>query len=37
MERQVCAEEGYAGLQENHWSEADECSHAEEIIGTDEG
>jgi len=36
-ERQVCADEGYTGLQENHWSEADECSHAEEIIGTDEG
>src|ERR1039457_311487 len=37
MERQVCAEEGYAGLQENHWSQADECCHAEEIVGNDEG
>jgi hypothetical protein len=35
-ERQVCADEGYTGLQENHWSEADECSHAEEVVGNDE-
>jgi hypothetical protein len=37
MERQVCAEEGYRCFQEIHWSEADECSHAEEIVGDDEG
>jgi hypothetical protein len=37
MERQVCAEEGYTRLQENHWSQADECSYAEEIVGDDEG
>jgi hypothetical protein len=37
MGRQICAEEGYACPEENHWSEADECSHAEEIVGNDEG
>jgi hypothetical protein len=37
MERQVCAEEDYTGLQEDHSSQADECSYAEEIVGDDEG
>jgi hypothetical protein len=37
MERQVCAEEGYTDLQENNWSQANECSHAEEVVGVDEG
>jgi hypothetical protein len=36
-ERQVCAEEGYTGLQESHWSQANECSYAEEVVGIDEG
>jgi hypothetical protein len=26
-----------ACLEEVHWSEADECSHAEEIVSDDEG
>jgi hypothetical protein len=29
--------EGRASPEENDWSEADECSHAEEIVGNDEG
>ena len=37
VERQVCAEEGYTGLQEDHWSQANECSYAEEVVGIDEG
>jgi len=37
MEGQVCTKEGYRCLQEIHWSQADECSHAEEIVGDDEG
>ena len=37
MEGQVCAEEGYACLQESHCSEADECCYAEETVGDDEG
>jgi hypothetical protein len=36
-ERQIWAQKGYGRLQENHWSQADECSHAEEIVGNDEG
>ena len=36
-ESQAGAQEGRAGREEVHWSEADECSHAEEIIGDDEG
>jgi hypothetical protein len=35
-ERQIWAQKGYGRLQENHWSEADECSHAEEVVGDDE-
>jgi hypothetical protein len=34
---QVEAQEGCACLEEVHWSEADECSYAEEIVGDDEG
>jgi hypothetical protein len=36
-ERQAWAPKGYACLQEIHRSEADECSHAEETAGDDEG
>jgi len=37
VEGKVCAEEDYTGLQEDHSSQADECSYAEEIVGHDEG
>jgi|ERR1019366_3189334 hypothetical protein len=37
MERQVCTEEGYGRLEEDHPSQANECRHAEEIIRDDEG
>lgn len=30
-------QKGYRCLQEIHWSQADECSFEEEIIGDDEG
>jgi hypothetical protein len=36
-ETQISAQEKYGRLQENHRSQADECSHAEEIVGDDEG
>src|ERR1019366_1163906 len=36
MEWQVCAEEGYDRPEEKRWSQADECSHAEEVVGDDE-
>jgi hypothetical protein len=36
-ERQVWPQKGYGRLQEDHWSQADECSHAEEIVRDDEG
>jgi hypothetical protein len=36
-ERQIGAQEKFGGLQENHWSPANECSDAEEIVGDDEG
>jgi hypothetical protein len=37
MERQVCAEEGYSGLQEKHSPQVDECSYAEATVRDDEG
>jgi hypothetical protein len=36
-ETQTWIQEGYGRLQENHWSKADECRYAEEIVGDDEG
>jgi hypothetical protein len=37
VERQVCPQKGRIVSEEIHWSEADECSYAEEIVGDDEG
>ncbi|MGA3319203.1 MAG: hypothetical protein ABSC64_22535 [Candidatus Korobacteraceae bacterium] len=36
MERQVCPKEGYGCPEETRWSQADERSYAEEIVGDDE-
>ena len=36
-EGEAGAQNGYSCLQEIHWSQADEYSHAEEIVGDDEG
>src|ERR1019366_5726882 len=36
-EGQGKVQKGYRCLQEIHWSQADECSYAEEIVGDDEG
>ena len=36
-ERQARAKEGCTWLEKVHWSEADECSYAEEIVDDDEG
>src|ERR1019366_3617049 len=36
-ERQISAQKGYGHLQEDHRSQADECSYAEEVVGVDEG
>ena len=36
-ERQARGQQGHGCLQEIYWSEADECSYAEEIVGVDEG
>ena len=36
-ERQTWAKEGYACLQEIHWSEANECGYEKEAVGDDEG
>jgi hypothetical protein len=36
-EKQIWAQEAFGRFQENHRSQADECSHAEEIVGNDEG
>jgi hypothetical protein len=37
MGRQVCPHKARSASQESHRSEADERSHAEEIVGDDEG
>jgi hypothetical protein len=36
-EGQGKVQKGYRCLQETCWSQADECSYAEEIVGIDEG
>ena len=36
-EEEAWAQKGDDCLQEKHWPEADECCHAEETVGDDEG